>query len=78
MPKFLDSHKLKGSDEETLKRLQDSPRDEFGVKHVNLLYNRAEDRLFCLLDAPDREAVEKHHDKAGITCDWITEVETTA
>ncbi len=77
MPKFLDCHRLKGVDEKTLKKLQDAPRDEYGVKHLNLFYNKAEDKLFCLLDAPDREAVEKHHGKAGITCDWITEVKTT-
>jgi hypothetical protein len=33
---------------------------------------------YCLLDAPSKEAVEKHHQKAGITCEWITEVKTTA
>ncbi len=78
MARFLDSHKLKGITEETLKKLQNAPRDEFGVKHVNLLYNKAEDKLYCLLDAPNREAIEKHHKKTGIKCDWITEVETTA
>jgi len=78
MPRFLDSHKLKGIAEETLKNLQNAPRDEFGVKHVNLLYNKAEDKLYCLLDAPNKEAVEKHHEKAGIKCDWVTEVKTTA
>jgi hypothetical protein len=29
---------------------------------------------FCLLNAPDREAVIKHHDKVNIECEWITEV----
>ena len=29
---------------------------------------------FCLLDAPDEEAVVKHHDKVGINCEWITKV----
>ncbi|HEY9387765.1 MAG TPA: nickel-binding protein [Nitrososphaeraceae archaeon] len=31
---------------------------------------------FCLLDAPSREAVEKHHEKINVKCDWITEVKT--
>ena len=35
MPKFLDVPPLKGLDEETLK-LQSSPVDEFGIKHVNV------------------------------------------
>ena len=78
MPKFIDSHKMKGLDEETLRKLQTSPRDEFGVTHINLLYNKEEDKVFCLLDAPNKEAIKKHHEKAGVKCDWITEVKTTA
>ena len=77
MPKFIDSHKLMGMDEETLKKQQSAPRDEFGVKHINLLYNKEEDKLFCLLDAPNKEAVEKHHEKAGVKPDFIIEVKTT-
>ena len=30
--------------------------------------------VFCLLSAPDKEAVIKHHDKVNIECEWITEV----
>jgi hypothetical protein len=69
---------MHGFDEENLRRGQQSPTDEFGVKHENILYNKEDDKLFCLLDAPDKEAVDKHHQKLGIKCDWITEVKTTA
>jgi len=31
-----------------------------------------------VLEAPTKEAVEKHHEKIGIKCEWITEVKTTA
>jgi hypothetical protein len=77
MPKFLDSHSLKGVDEETLRKVHNSPKDEFGVTHDNLAYNEEEDRLFCLLDAPNIEAVVRHHEKAGFKCEWIAEVKTT-
>ena len=76
MPKFLDVHPLKGFEEETLKKLQTSPVDEFGIKHVKIMYNQQEDRF--LLDAPDKQAVENHHNKHGVKCEWITEVKTTA
>ena len=70
---------MHGFDEENLRRAQQSPTDEFGVKHDNILYNKEDDAwLFCLLDAPDKEAVDKHHQKLGIKCDWITEVKITA
>lgn len=79
MPKFLDVHSLKGfEDEKILKKLQASPADEFGVTHFNIMYNKGEDKFFCLIDAPSKEAVEKSHQKAGVKCDWITEVKTTA
>ena len=78
MPKFLDVHSLKGFEEETLRKLQQAPVDEFGITHDNIMYNKEEDRFYCLLDAPDRESVEKHHHKAGVKCDWITEVKTTS
>jgi hypothetical protein len=78
MPKFLDVHSMKGVDEETIRKAQKMPKDEFGITHDNMMYNKEEDRWYCLLDAPSKEAVEKHHQKAGISCEYITEVKTTA
>jgi hypothetical protein len=34
--------------------------------------------IFCLSDAPDRLAVEKHHSKFGMKCDWVTSVKMTS
>ncbi|MGB8086898.1 MAG: nickel-binding protein [Nitrososphaeraceae archaeon] len=73
MPIYLDVHKVPFK-EEQLKELVHSPKDEFGVSHVNLFYNHDANVCFCLLDAPDEEAVIKHHDKVGINCEWITKV----
>ena len=76
MPRYLDAHKMSGFDEEKLKQARNSPMDEFGVTHSDILYNKEEDKLYCILDAPDKQSVEKHHEKFGIKCDWITEVKT--
>ena len=46
MPKFLDSHPLKGANPDTLKKLQDSPKDEFGVTHLNLIFSEDEDKMY--------------------------------
>lgn len=78
MPKFLDAHEMGHFDEEKLKQAQDLPQDEFGVTHENIIYNKEENKLFCLLDAPNKESVHKHHQKLGLNCNWITEVKTTA
>ena len=78
MPKFLDSHPMKGANPESLKKLLNLPKDEFGVTHVNLIYSEDDDRMYCFLEAPDKEAVKKHHAKLGYTCDYILEVNSTA
>jgi Protein of unknown function (DUF4242) len=77
MPKFIDAHPLDPLTAEQLRAAQQSPPDEFGVSHHDILYSTPENKLYCVLDAPDREAIEKHHAKIGVTCDWITEVEST-
>ena len=63
--------------EETLKKLQNSPKDKFDIIHKNILYNEDEDKIFCILDAPNREAVDKHHNQAGLKCESMMEVKST-
>ena len=41
---------------------------------MNILFNPEADRVFCILDAPDKDAVDKSHQKLGIKCEWIMEV----
>ncbi len=73
----MDGHALRGAKPETLEKLQNEPEDEFGVKHLNMIYNEEEDKMYCILDAPNKEAIKKHHDKLGYKCDFILEVDTT-
>jgi len=75
--KFLDSHGLQGADPEELKKAQNDPKDEFGVSILNIIYSEDEDRMYCFLDAPNKEAIEKHHEKLGYKCDFIMKVDDT-
>jgi len=77
MPKYIDQHKMNPLTAQQLKEAQKSPKDKFGVMHHDILYNKSEDRIFCVLDAPSKEAVENHHKAIGLKCDWIHEVEST-
>jgi hypothetical protein len=43
-------------------------KDDFGITHLNILFNPEAKRVVCILDAPDREAVQKHHVKIGVLC----------
>ena len=78
MTLFVDTRPMSNFDEDILKKLQDSPKDEFGITHKNILYNQDEDKIFCILDAPNKEAEDKHHNHAGLKCEWIAEVKSTA
>ena len=77
MPKFIDAHPMNPLTAEQLRAAQTSPPDEFGVSHHDILYNEPENKLYCVLEAPDRAAIEKHHAKIGIRRDWNHEVEST-
>ncbi len=77
MPKFIDSHPMEPFSAEQLESLQDAPPDEFGVTHHDILFSEKDNKIYCVLDAPNKEAIEKHHAKAGITCDCIHEVKST-
>ena len=77
MPTFMDFHSMGRYTEDDLKKSQTEPRDEFGVKVINIFYDTESGMIFCLLDAPDRYAVENHHAKLGTKCEWITQVKMT-
>jgi hypothetical protein len=53
--------------------------DEYGVKILNIIYNRADGISFCLLEALQLKRQWKSIMKTmAVKCDWITEVEVTA
>ena len=74
----MDFHAMGNYTEDDLKKSQKELRDEFGVKVLNIFYDVGSGMIFCLIDAPDRWAVERHHSKFGVKCDWITPVKMTA
>ena len=77
MPKFIDAHEMEPFTADQLNQLQDAPPDEFGVTHHDILFSEKDNKIYCVLDAPDAEAIHKHHAKAGIKCDFVHQVEST-
>ena len=77
MPKFIDQHEMGNLTGDMLRNLQKEPEDEFGVTHHDILFNKETNKVFCVLNAPNEEAVKKHHEKAGITCDSVVRIEST-
>jgi two-component system sensor histidine kinase HydH len=66
---------MKGLNPEDLEKAVNLPVDSFGVKHVEVFYNKNEDKLYCVLDAPNEEAILKHHESLGFRCEFVTMVQ---
>src|SRR5579872_2332585 len=58
-----------------IEKLVNSPVDKFGVVHLELFHNKKEDKMYCILEAPNEEAIWKHHEAAGLKCEFITEIQ---
>jgi hypothetical protein len=77
MPQFMDFHNdLKLPDqaiEQITQDARDNRADEFGVRQVELFHN-TDGKVYCLLEAPNAEAVRKHHEALGVPCGDVHEV----
>jgi hypothetical protein len=77
VPKFMDVHddlKLPGEAiQQIAQDTKDAKADKFGVRQIELFHN-PEGKVFCLLEAPDAEAVRSHHAALGVPCGDVHEV----
>ena len=74
MSKFIDGHDFGGLTKEKMQKAVKSVADEFGVTTYSVCYSEKEGKAYCISEGPNKEAIEKHHEKFGITCDFITEI----
>ncbi|MBO0729993.1 MAG: DUF4242 domain-containing protein [Acidimicrobiaceae bacterium] len=79
MPMFMDYHDdLKLSAEAIEQITSDTKQgtaDQFGVRQVEL-YHNPDGKVYCLLEAPDADAVRHHHEALGVPCSDVHEVKT--
>jgi quinol monooxygenase YgiN len=77
MPKFMDFHPDMQMSAESVARLRAETHsgtvDEFGVRQLELYYSPEAKGVYCLLEAPDEEAVRRHH---GGDCGPVLRVES--
>jgi hypothetical protein len=52
---------------------KDGKADAFGVRQVELFHN-SDGKVYCLLEAPDADAVRSHHEALGVPCGEVHEV----
>ena len=79
MPRFIDYHDDLKLSPEAIQQIGQGARegasDEFGVRQVELFHN-PDGKVYCLLDAPDEEAVRKHHAALDVPCGQVNRVDS--
>jgi hypothetical protein len=77
MPQFMDFHDHLMLPDEAIQQItqdtKDAKADEFGVRQVELFHN-SDGKVYCLLEAPDADAVRSHHAALGVPCGDVHEV----
>jgi hypothetical protein len=71
MPIFMDTHEGTTDLPAELRRkvtdrIRSGERDSFGVVDRGIIIDREGRKLHCVLDAPDVEAVRKHHEALNV------------
>lgn len=79
MPRFMDFHDDLALPPQAIADIgagaRDGVKDEFGVQQIELFHN-PDGKVYCLLDAPDEEAVRKHHAALDVPCGDVHRVES--
>jgi Protein of unknown function (DUF4242) len=83
LPLFMDHHRhVEGLSAEAVgdaHRKDEEIQDEYGVRYLKYWFNENTGEVFCLAEAPNKEAAEAVHREAhGLVADEITEVEEGA
>lgn len=80
MPLYLDMHKhvpkgLSAEEGDRIHQKDLAVQEKYGVKYLNYWYSPADGVIFCLVEAPSKEAAEAVHREAhGLLADEIFEV----
>jgi hypothetical protein len=83
MPLYMDTHhNMEGLTAEAVAPAHAKDlevQDKYGVKYLQYWYNESAGKVFCLCEAPNKEAAEAVHREAhGGVADEITEVKEGA
>ena len=79
MPLFMDVHEhIEGLTAEAVTRAHQADLDtqaKYGVKCLKYWFDEKSGQVFCLIDAPDREAaIAVHREAHGLVADRLVEV----
>jgi hypothetical protein len=75
---YMDFHEHLPLSDDAIAQIGDDTRnkraDQFDVRQVEL-YHNADGKVYCLLEAPDEEAVRKHHAALGVDCGAVHRIQ---
>jgi hypothetical protein len=79
MPLFMDVHDhVEGLTADAVRQAHQADLEtqgKHGVKYLRYWFNEATGKVFCLVDAPNREAaIAVHREAHGLVADTVTEV----
>lgn len=79
MPLYMDSHKhIEGLTKEAAAQAHEADlktQDKYGVKYLQYWVDEGDGNVFCLIDAPSKDAaIAVHKEAHGLVADEITEV----
>ncbi|WP_440121287.1 DUF4242 domain-containing protein [Tenacibaculum sp. Ill] len=82
MPKYVIERELAGASELTPEQLKEISQnscgvlDELGPKIQWVHSYVAEDKIYCIYNAPDKEMILKHAEKGGFPANKINQIST--
>ena len=77
MPKFMSSHSVPPGmmKREQVDQMAAAAQKDFTVKPYRSFLNLAEGKVFCVMEAPSKEALAGWFKQMSMPCDYITPVE---
>jgi hypothetical protein len=77
MPKFMSSHSVPPGavSREQINQMAQAAQNDGTVRPYRSYLNLSEGKLFCVMEAPDQQALTKWFEKMQMPCDGITRVE---
>jgi hypothetical protein len=77
MPKFMSSHTLPpgAMKREQVNQLAEAAKNDPVIKPYRSFCNLSEGKIFCVMEAPDKESLAGWFEKMRVPCDAITSVE---
>jgi two-component system sensor histidine kinase HydH len=74
VPVFIDEHSIDASSLNLFKNLINKEFESY-VSTKEMFFNLAQQKLYCILDSPNEQSIRDFHNKFGIKCNTIVQIQ---